>query len=202
MRKAFGNPTNREMDELIAFLESEGHLGDWETEVMAAHLDAPRIPLAHRALLKHYAQKGDLPAALLLLQNHPALADSASLESIRELSIQNKQFEPFANLLERLCLQPGYSRASLERNLGLTLAAWAEAELEAFQTAAAVAHLERATELAPEHFPSARRLAELQAQASNVRGAISTLEKFVAAAQLPAERESARQLLASFRMRL
>ncbi|HEX5177434.1 MAG TPA: hypothetical protein VFV83_10415, partial [Chthoniobacteraceae bacterium] len=202
MRKAFGNPANREMDELVAFLESEAHLDDCEHQLMAAHLDGPRIPLAHRALLKHYAQKGDLPAALLLLQNHPALADSASLESIRALAIKTKQFEPLAGVLERLCLQPGFSRGSLEQNLGWTLGAWAESELEAFQTTAAVAHLERAMELVPEHFPSARRLAELQAQQSNVRGAIVTLEKFVAAAQVPAERENARQLLASLRMRL
>jgi tetratricopeptide (TPR) repeat protein len=201
IRKAFRNPANREMDELIAFLEAEGRLDQFEAELSAADVDQPRIIVARRALLKHSLARGDLPRALWLLQNHPVLADSTSLEPVRALAIQTKEFPACADAFARLAAQPTLSRASLDRNLGLLLGAWAESELAAFQTSAAFAHLTRAMELAPDHFPIARRLAELQREQNNVHGAIETLERFVELAPLPAERDTARQLLAALRTR-
>jgi tetratricopeptide (TPR) repeat protein len=155
--------------------------------------------LARRALLRHFEKAEDLSPALLLIENHPELADSASLEPLRALASKSKQFEPCAKVLERFGTQLSFAQASAERQLALLLGDWAESELEAFQTESALAHLQRSAELAPDCFPVARRLAELRSQRGDTAAAAETLEKFLRAAQIPEERESARQLLARLR---
>jgi predicted Zn-dependent protease len=199
MRKAFANSANRELDELVQFLATENRLAQFETDLASFELDPSRVMLARRALLRHFEKAEDLSPALLLIENHPELADSASLEPLRALASKSKQFEPCAKVLERFGTQLSFAQASAERQLALLLGDWAESELEAFQTESALAHLQRSAELAPDCFLVARRLAELRSQRGDTAAAAETLEKFLRAAQIPEERESARQLLARLR---
>ena len=109
-----------------------------------------------------------------------------------------QEFERGAKLLEKMTAQadsPGEYSLELARLQG----DWAQAELTAGKPEAALEHLRAAHERRPELFEIALRLSHLQQDRGDRKGAIETLQSFLAVAHVPAEIEQAKAQLAKLR---
>ena len=117
---------------------------------------------------------------------------------IREMAKAQAGFAPVVALLEKIMAQAGES-PDLSLALAQLYGDWAAADLLAGQPDAALAHLRKARERRPDVADIALRLSALQSERGDRRGAIQTIETFLAVARDPAEIEQARAQLAKIK---
>jgi tetratricopeptide (TPR) repeat protein len=116
---------------------------------------------------------------------------------LRQAAKAERSFERAAKLLEKHAEQTEAGEYSLE--LARLHGDWAEAASAEGQPASALTHLRMAHESHPELFDVARRLSAMLAGQGDRKGAMQTLESFLALGKDPAEIEQARAQLAKLR---
>ena len=195
MRAAFTNPANREFGLVADFLAAAGRMAEAENEIAALGLSGARQTGVRREIFARLAKERQAGPAIALIDEHPDTLTPAMCGVLRELARETRDFEPVAALFDKLAKQrPDNSELTLE--LARLHADWAEAELAASKTDAALEHLRRGHELRPDVFEVARQLATLQSQTGSAKAATATLESFLAAATNPVEIGKAQELLA------
>jgi hypothetical protein len=142
---------------------------------------------------------GHLTQAQAMVAARPGfLAGSAALTTAWLRDARPDQLPSFVALLEGAISLEAPPTPRLNRGLAALYMRWSDAEANAAapDTAARVAHLVRAQELAPGDFEVARRLASLCWETHQPERAAAALEPFLAADAVPGERTQARELLA------
>jgi tetratricopeptide (TPR) repeat protein len=194
LRVAFRNPANRECGELIAFLESTGRLADFDREIAAFELRPVMLLATRRALFAHYEKGRDVAAAVALVDEHPEIMEAGLSARLRALAAATKQFDKVAALFERIVLQAPLESVEPSAELAGLYGDWAEVELTELRDDAALAHLQRSHELKADLFAPMQRLAEMLLKRSDPAAAARVVQDFLAASQVPAEKEKAQQL--------
>ena len=191
-------PANGSYVEIIEWLVATGRLDHFEEETADFEL-APGRQDALRLALFAYFEKAAQPAkALALVEAHPAIVQPSFAVRLRKLAVAAHDFERGGKLLEKLAAQSNPPDAySLE--LARLHGDWAQAQSAAGQADSALVHLRLANEGHPELFDIATRLSALLQSRGDHKGAIETLESFLAVAKVPAEIEQARAQLAKLR---
>jgi indole-3-glycerol phosphate synthase len=123
--------------------------------------------------------------------------DTTLAARLRQAARAERSFERTAKLLEKHAAQAEAGEYSLEP--ARLHGDWAEAETADGQPASALSHLRIAHERHPELFDVARRLSAMLAGQGDRKGAMQTLESFLALGKDPAEIEQARAQLAKLR---
>jgi tetratricopeptide (TPR) repeat protein len=198
LRTAFTHPANRNYVEIIEWLVAAGRLPRADAEITEFYLTLPCAVELRRALFGYFEKAGQPTNALALAEAHPEIVQPALAARLRQLAPAANAFERTAKLLEKHAAEsesPGEFSIELARLQG----DWAQAELAAGQSAAALAHLRRAHERHPELFEIASRLSALLAGRGDRKGALEALESFLAVAKTPGEIEQARAQLAKLR---
>lgn len=195
LRIAFRNPANREFGEIISFLEKTGRLPQFEQEIAGYELRPQMILAARRALFTHFEKAKDTAAAVALVDAHPGIMGSGMSARIRALAVESRQYEKAAELFEKSVAQAPLESVEPRAELAALYGAWAEDELSLAQADAALAHLKRSHELKPDLFTPTQRLAEILAKNGDPAGAARVVQGFLAASQIPAEKERAQRIL-------
>jgi hypothetical protein len=193
-RVAFRNPANREFGELIAFLESAGRLADFDREIAAFELRPAMLLETRRALFTHYEKGHNAAAAVALVDEHPEIMQAGLSGRLRALAEATRQFDKVAALFERIITPSPLESVESTTELAGVYGAWAEDELLALHVEDALVHLRRSHELKPDLFGPMQRLAELLVKSNDFAGAARVVQDFLAASQIPAEKEKAQQL--------
>ena len=117
---------------------------------------------------------------------------------LREMAKAQSVLEPVIALLEKIMAQAG-EVPDLSLALAQLYGDWAAADMLAGQPDAALTHLHKARERRPDVAEIALRLSALQAERGDRRGAMQTIETFLAVAHDAAEIEQARAQLAKIK---
>jgi len=146
-----------------------------------------------RLALFAYFEKAGQPANA---EAHPTIVQPALGARVRKLAVAAHEFARGVKLLEKLARQ---SDAPEEYSLELARLRgdWAQEQSAAGEFESALAHLRLAHEQHPELFDITTRLSALQRDRGDRKGAIETLESFLAVAKNPGEIEQARAQLAA-----
>jgi DNA-binding SARP family transcriptional activator len=110
-------------------------------------------------------------------------------------------FAPVIALLETALAQSPADKldASIARELALVYGDRAERELAAFAADAALNHLQRANQLAPDHLPIAQRFCALLLERNNREHAAQVLERLLRVSRDENDKTKAQQLLAAIK---
>ncbi len=198
LRAAFANPANRRFEAIIDWLVATEKMERFDAACLDFRLTAPRLRALRTALFAWFERGSQAPHALALIEAHPEILQPGMGARLREMAKGQSGFAPVVTLLERAVAQAGESRP-FALALAQIYGDWAEAELLDGQTEAALSHLQQAREFRPDLADLALRLSALQAENGDRRGAIRTLETFLAVARVPAEIEQARAQLAKLK---
>ena len=198
LRAAFANPANRRFEAIIDWLVAAEKMERFDAATAEFGLTTPRLLAVRRALFAYFDRGSQAAHALALVGAHPEILRPGMAARLREMAKGQSGFAPVAELLERLMAQAG-EWPDLSLALARIYGDWAAAELLAGEADAALGHLRKARERRPDVAEIALRLSALQAERGDRRGAIQTLQSFLAGARDPAEIEQARALLAKFK---
>jgi tetratricopeptide (TPR) repeat protein len=194
LRKAFQYPGARAFDELVAWLDASRKLDGADADLALFSLTPLQMGDARRAIFEYLEKKGLADDALKLLESHPELLDHKMPARIRRLAAGGGKFEQGAALLDSAVAQ-GTAAPEAADELALLFSAWAEEDLSSGHTLEGQAHLDRAQELRPALFDVAKKLWKLHRQRGEPDQAKAAVERFLAAAQDPKERDQAQRLL-------
>ena len=198
LRAAFANPANRRFETIIDWLVAAEKMERFDAASAEFGLTAPRLLALRRALFAHFDRGSQAAHALALVEAHPEILRRGMARRLREMAKGQAGFEPVVALLEKVMAQAGES-PDLSLALAQLYGDWAAADLLAGQADAALAHLRKARERRPDVADIALRLSTLQAERGDRRGAMQTIETFLAVAHDAAEIEQARAQLAKIR---
>ena len=198
LRAAFANPANRRYDAIIDWLVAAEKMERFNTVAAEFGLTAPRLLALRRALFAYFDRGSQAAHALALFEAHPEIWKPGMAARLREMARGQSGFEPVAALLEKILAQTGET-PDLSLALAQIYGDGAAAALAAGQPEAALGHLRKARERRPDIAEFAFELSALQAALGDRRGAIQTLQTFLALARDPNEIAQARQLLAKLR---
>jgi tetratricopeptide (TPR) repeat protein len=198
LRLAFSNPANRRFAAIIDWMAAAEKMERFDAAAAEFDLTPPRLQALRREIFAYFDRGSQSAHALALFEAHPEIWRPGMGPRLREMARTQSSFGSVTVLLEKMLAQSGESP-----ELSLTLAQiygdWAEADLKAEQPDAALAHLRKARERRPDVADFAFRLSALQAKQGDRRGAIQTLQTFLALARDPGEIEQARELLTKLR---
>jgi hypothetical protein len=147
-----------------------------------------------RALFAHYENGRDVAAAVALVDEHPEIIEAGLSARLRALAAATKQFDKVAAFFERIVSQAPLESVEPSAELAGLYGDWAEVELTELRDEAALAHLQRSHELKADLFAPMQRLAEMLLKRSDPAAAARVVQDFLAASQIPAEKEKAQQL--------
>ncbi len=198
LRAAFANPGNRHFETIIDWLVAAEKMERFDAASAEFGLTAPRLLALRRALFAYFDRGSQAAHALALVGAHPEILRPGMALRLREMAKAQAGFEPVVALLERIMAQAGES-PDLSLALAQLYGDWAAADQLADQPDAALAHLRKARERRPDVADIALRLSALQAERGDRRGAMQTIETFLAVARDPAEIEQARTQLAKIK---
>jgi lipopolysaccharide biosynthesis regulator YciM len=117
---------------------------------------------------------------------------------VRKMAAAAHDFPRGVKLLDRLAAQTE-SAEEYSLELARLRGDWAQEEIAAGQADSALAQLRIAQEHHPELYEIASRLSALQQQRGDRKGAVETLEAYLAVGKVPVEIEQARAQLARLR---
>ena len=198
LRAAFANPGNRHFAAIIDWLAAAEKMERFDAACGEFGLTAPRLLALRRALFAYFDRGSQAAHALALVGAHPDILRPGMAARIREMAKAQAAFEVAAALLEKIMAQAG-EVPDLSLALAQIYGDWAAADLLAGQADAALAHLRKARERRPDVADIALRLSALQAERGDRRGAVQTIEAFLAVARDAGEIEQARAQLAKIR---
>ncbi len=198
LRAAFANPANRRYDAIIDWLVAAEKMERFDAAAAEFGLTAPRLLALRRAIFAYFDRGSQAVHALALFEAHPEIWKPGMAARLREMARSQAGFEPVALLLEKILAQTGET-PDLSLALAQIYADGAAAALASGQPDAALAHLRKARERRPDMADFTFRLSALQAEQGDRRGAIQTLQGFLALAHDPGEIAQARELLARLR---
>lgn len=197
LRTAFAIPANTAYGDIIDWIVAAHRMNRAE-ELRDFELSPARMEELRRTLFGYFEKAGQPANALRVAELYPAMLRPALAVRVRKLAGAAHDFERGAKLLEKMAVQ-----ADSPREYSLELARlqgdWAEAEQAAGKPEMALEHLRRAHVRHPELFDITLRLSSLQQEHGDRKGAIETLQSFLAVANVPAEIEQAKAQLAKLR---
>ena len=179
---------------MITFLESTGRLADFDREIAVFELRPAMLLATRRALLPTTKRARDVAAAVALLDEHPEIMEAGLSARLRALAAATKQFDKVAALFERIVAQAPLESVEPSAELAGLYGDWAEVELTELREEDALAHLQRSHELKPDLFAPMQRLAEMLLKRSDPAAAARVVQDFLAASQIPGEKEKAQVL--------
>lgn len=198
LRHGFSNPANRTFIEIVEWLVAAGRLDRHEAECADLALTPPRLAELRRVLVGYFEKAGQAANAIGLVEAHPGIIRPSMGPQLRKLAGEAGEYERAARLFERLAAQ-----REVPDEYSLELARlhndWAQADLTAGRPDAALAHWRTARQRHPELAEIAMRLSALQDERGDRKGAIETLESYLAVATNAKEIETARTRLAKLR---
>ena len=194
LRTAFRNPANRELGEIISFLQKTGRLADFDQEISGFELRPQMILTARRALFAHHEKAKDIPAAVALLDEHPEVMEPGTCARLRALATEARAFEKVGTLFEKIVQQSPLESLEPRAELAALYGEWAEDELAASQEDHALAHLKRSHELKADLFTPMQRLADLLAKRGDPAAAGRVVQDFLTTSQSAAEKEKAQRI--------
>ncbi len=194
LRAAFANPANRRFEAIIDWLVAAEKMERFAAASAEFGLTGPRLVALRRALFASFDRGSQAGHALALVEAHPEILRADMAARLREMARGQAGFEPVTGLLEKLMAEAGEA-PELSLALAQIYGDWAAADLLAGQSEAALTHLRKARERRPDLAEIALRLSVLQAERGDRRGAIQTIETFLAVARNSDEIEQARAQL-------
>lgn len=198
LRAAFANPGNRQFAAIIDWLAAAEKMERFDVACAEFGLTAPRLLALRRALFAYFDRGSQGAHALALVEAHPEILRPGMAARIREMAKAQAASEPAAALLEKIMVQAG-EVPEISLALAQIYGDWAAADLLAGQADAALAHLRKARERRPDVADIVLRLSALQAERGDRRGAVQTIEAFLAVTRDAGEIEQARAQLARIR---
>ena len=195
LRTAFRNPVNREVGEVITFLETTGRLAQFDQEIAGFELRPQMLLAARRALFAHFEKAGDATSAVALVDEHPDVMESGLSARLRTLGEKAKAFDKVAAFFERMIAQSQLESIEPAAELATLLGEWADDELAAGQEEDALKHLQRSHELKTDLFTPMQRLAELLAKRGDPAAAARVVVDFITTSQSASEKERAQEIL-------
>ena len=194
LRAAFANPANRRFEAIIDWLVATEKMERFGAAAAEFGLTPPRLLGLRRALFGYFDRGSQAGHALALIEAHPGILRPDMAPRLREMAKGQSGFEPVALLLEKIIAQVG-ELPDFSLALAQIYSDWAASDLLAGIPDAALAHLRTARERRPDVADIALRLSALQAGRGDRRGAIQTLQTFLAVARDAAEIEQAQAAL-------
>ena len=198
LRAAFANPANRRFDAIIDWMVAAEKMDRFDAASAEFGLTTPRLLALRRSLFAYFDRGSQAARALALVEAHPEILRPGMAARLREMAKGQAGFEPVVAMLEKVMSQAGES-PDLSLALAQLYGDWAAADLLDGQPDAALAHLRKARERRPDVAEIALRLSALQVERGDRRGAIQTLQTFLAVAHNAAEIEQAQAALAKIR---
>ena len=198
LRTAFTNPANRRFEAIIDWMVGAEKMERFAAASAEFGLSTPRLLALRRSLFAYFDRGSQAVHALALVGAHPEILRTGMAARLREMAKGQAGFEPVVAMLEKIMSQAGES-PDLSLALAQLYGDWAAADLLAGQPDAALTHLRKARERRPDVADFALRLSTLQAERGDRRGAIQTLQTFLAVAHSAAEIEQAQAALAKIR---
>jgi tetratricopeptide (TPR) repeat protein len=198
LRAAFTVPANSGYGEIVDWLVASGRLDRFEEELAGFDLAPPRMDALRRALFAYFEKAGRPADALALAETHPRMLQPSFAIRVRKMAAAAHDFPRGVKLLDRLAAQTE-SAEEYSLELARLRGDWAQEEIAAGQADSALAQLRIAQEHHPELYEIASRLSALQQQRGDRKGAVETLEAYLAVGKVPVEIEQARAQLARLR---
>ncbi|MEZ0254913.1 MAG: tetratricopeptide repeat protein [Chthoniobacter sp.] len=198
LRTAFSVPANTSYGDLVDWVVAAHRLDHADAELGDFGLSPARRAESLRTMFGYFEKAGQPANALALAEAHPGMLRPEFALRVRKLAGAAHDFERGAKLLEKVAAQadsPGEYSLELARLQG----DWAQAEQTAGKPESALAHLRTARERHPELIDITFRMSALQQELGDRKGAIETLQSFLAVAKVPAEIEQAKAQLAKLR---
>jgi tetratricopeptide (TPR) repeat protein len=198
LRTAYGVPANSDYTGIIEWLVAANRLHDADEATADFGLSPSRQDDFHAALFSYFEKAGQPANALAVAETHPTFVHPSFAVRLRKLAVSAHDFDRGARLLEKLAAQAS-APEEFSPELARLHGDWAQTLLEAGDQEGTLANLRVAHEAHPELFEITLRFSALQQQRGDHKGAIETLQSFLAVAKAPAEIEQARAQLAKLR---
>ncbi len=197
LRRAFAEPVCHEYATLAEYFEASGELREWEKLATEFSLSARALHEMRLAIFALHEKQARIPEALALVAAAPSLVSAAGRAGreaaidcarLRRLAAKSGDFDAGAKVLGQLAAAHHPDAAS---ELEALRADWSERRGDREE---ALLHLERSAGMRPGSWEFARRAAEMRLGRGEAAEARAMLERFLAVAQSPTEREAALEL--------
>src|SRR5581483_7627215 len=178
--------------QIVDFYAATQRLDRLEHELPSFSLSPENARALHVELFEYFEKEQRFSDALNVLQSHPEIVKIDVLRArLRPFAAKANAYDAVAGTLETFISQ-NYA-PEIARELALLNLDWSQNETS---SDSALVHLQRANELAPDHFEIAQKLCNLFLEKKQRDNAIRVLNRFLQVSHDDGDKLKAQQLLA------